>query len=45
MILVDCPICDHNVPFDPERGELDCAACGVLLPLAPAPEPELAAAA
>jgi hypothetical protein len=45
MILVECPICDRDAPFDPELDELACDACGVRLAVAPAPEATLAAAA
>jgi ribosomal protein S27E len=45
MILVECPICDHDAPFDPARDELACEACGVALTIAPEPHAELAAAA
>ena len=24
MLLVDCPLCDGQAPFDPVTGELDC---------------------
>ena len=30
MTLVDCPLCDHPVPFDLVEDVLDCADCGPL---------------
>jgi len=44
MILVECPICDHDAPFDPESAELACDGCGVRLAVAPDDDLELAVA-
>ncbi len=37
MLLTDCPLCDRPAPVDATTGELDCAACGIHLQLAPEP--------
>jgi hypothetical protein len=29
MCLLDCPVCDQPVAFDPADDDFDCAACGV----------------
>jgi endogenous inhibitor of DNA gyrase (YacG/DUF329 family) len=44
MTLVECPLCDRPVPFEPAAAELDCPACGVRLELA-ADEPATLATA
>lgn len=37
MLLVDCPLCTLPAPMDADTGDLQCAACGVHLELAPEP--------
>ena len=37
MLLVDCPLLHRPAPVDAATGELDCAACGIHLELAPEP--------
>jgi DNA-directed RNA polymerase subunit RPC12/RpoP len=45
MPLVDCPLCDHPIPFDPAEAALDCPDCGVRVAFAPDPQAALAVAA
>ena len=45
MLIVDCPLCDRPLPFDPDEDALDCDACGVRLEVAGADAPALAVAA
>lgn len=37
MPLVDCPLCDRAIPFDPDADAIDCVGCDALLPFAPDP--------
>ena len=37
MLLTDCPLCDRPAPIDAVTGDLECAACGIHLELAPEP--------
>ncbi len=45
VVVVDCPLCDAPIPFDPRGDTLDCAACRITVAVDPADPTVLAAAA